>query len=187
MCLETFNLSLIAETILCRHEQQFSIVVCTGIVGRYLSGLHVLSHWVTGNNYRDFFLHDLPKPLKDVSVAVRNVILSMPIMANGEVQENPLHGLHTHQIWILWIFTYGYAKNPLCMQLLLTTKRHFTITLWMPVRQPATTPASLNRCSSPWKNMSIWALNIMDDMLSNYKCGAHSSIVGWGTMLQAGR
>jgi hypothetical protein len=64
MCLETFNLSLIAERILCRHEQQFSIVVCTGITGRYLTGLHVLPHLVTGNHYRDFNLHDLPNPLE---------------------------------------------------------------------------------------------------------------------------
>jgi hypothetical protein len=39
--------------------------------------------------------------------------------------------------------------NTLCMQLLLTTKEHVTIVLWMPVRLPATTPPSLNGCGGP--------------------------------------
>jgi hypothetical protein len=39
--------------------------------------------------------------------------------------------------------------KPLCMQVLLTTKRHFTITMWMPVRLSTTTPASLNGCGGP--------------------------------------
>jgi hypothetical protein len=36
----------------------------------------------------------------------------------------------------------------LCMQLLLTMKRHFTVTLWMPVRLSATAPA----WGSPWRS-----------------------------------
>jgi hypothetical protein len=54
-----------------------------------------------------------------------------PITTNGYV-EDPLHGLHACQIWILQIFTCGDTYHPLCMQLLLTTKSHFTIILWMP-------------------------------------------------------
>jgi hypothetical protein len=29
-----------------------------------------------------------------------------PIMTDGQVEEDPLHGLHARQIQILWIFTY---------------------------------------------------------------------------------
>jgi hypothetical protein len=39
--------------------------------------------------------------------------------------------------------------KPLFMQLLLTTKRHFTIALCMPVRLPATALANLNQCGGP--------------------------------------
>jgi hypothetical protein len=31
------------------------------------------------------------------------------IMTDGYVEENPLHGLHDRQTWILWIFTRGYT------------------------------------------------------------------------------
>jgi hypothetical protein len=27
-----------------------------------------------------------------------------PIMAEGQVDDDPLHDLHPHEIWILWIF-----------------------------------------------------------------------------------
>jgi hypothetical protein len=40
-------------------------------------------------------------------------------------------------------------KNPLCMQHLLTTKRHLTVTLWMAVRENVTTPASLSEGDGP--------------------------------------
>jgi hypothetical protein len=57
----------------------------------------------------------------------------------------------------------------LCMQLLLTTKRH--ITLWMPVKLSATTPASLHGCGGPWWDVSRRALNLMEGILSAYyKC-----------------
>jgi hypothetical protein len=36
------------------------------------------------------------------------------------------------------------TPKPLCMRLLLTTKRHLTIALWMPVGLSATAPVSLN-------------------------------------------
>jgi hypothetical protein len=40
-------------------------------VGDGLVGPHVLPHRLTGNHYRDFHLHDLPKLLEDVPLAVR--------------------------------------------------------------------------------------------------------------------
>jgi hypothetical protein len=40
------------------------------------------------------------------------------------------------------------------MQLLLTTKRHFSIALWMPVRFSTTTPAFLNECGRPCVDVS---------------------------------
>jgi hypothetical protein len=36
MCPETFNLCVIAERILCRHQQQFSVNVGAGVFGDYL-------------------------------------------------------------------------------------------------------------------------------------------------------
>jgi hypothetical protein len=39
--------------------------------GQGLLGPHVLPHRLTGNHYRDFLLHDLPKLLEDVPLAVR--------------------------------------------------------------------------------------------------------------------
>jgi hypothetical protein len=54
------------------------------------------------------------------------------------------------------------------MQLLLTTKRHFTIELKMPVRLHADTPTSLNGCGSPLCDVSTRALNVMEDIWSAY-------------------
>jgi hypothetical protein len=42
----------------------FGVLVC-------LVGPHVLPHGLTGNHYRDFLLHDLPKLMEDVPLAVR--------------------------------------------------------------------------------------------------------------------
>jgi hypothetical protein len=61
-------------------------------------------------------------------------------------------GLPPPRIWFLWIFTFG--DTPLCMQLLLTTKGHSAVALWMSVRLSAATPASLNGCGVPWGNVS---------------------------------
>jgi hypothetical protein len=77
MCPETFNLRVITETILCRHQQQYNINVWARIVGDSLVGLHVLPHRLTGNRYRDFLLHDLPKLLEDVPLAVRTPLWYM--------------------------------------------------------------------------------------------------------------
>jgi hypothetical protein len=40
------------------------------IVGDCFVGPHVLPHRLTGSHYRDFLLHDLPKLLEDVPLAV---------------------------------------------------------------------------------------------------------------------
>jgi hypothetical protein len=71
MCPETFNLRVIAEKILCRHQQQFIINVWAGIVGDCFVGWHVLPNRLTGNHYRDFFLHDLPTLMEDIPLAFR--------------------------------------------------------------------------------------------------------------------
>jgi hypothetical protein len=54
-----------------RNQQQFNMNVCAGIVGDCLIGPYVLPHRLTDNHYRDFLLHDLPKLLPDVPLAVR--------------------------------------------------------------------------------------------------------------------
>jgi hypothetical protein len=41
-----------------------------GTVGDCLLGLQVLQHQLTSNHYQNFLLHDLPKLLEDVPLAV---------------------------------------------------------------------------------------------------------------------
>jgi hypothetical protein len=65
-CPETINLRVIAERILCRHQQRFNINVWAKIVGDCLVAPHVLPYRLTGNH-----LHDLPKLLEAVPLAVR--------------------------------------------------------------------------------------------------------------------
>jgi hypothetical protein len=48
-----------------------------GLIGDCFVGPHVLPHRLTGNKYRDFLLHDLPKLLEDVPLAVRAVMWDM--------------------------------------------------------------------------------------------------------------
>jgi hypothetical protein len=72
------------------------------------------------------------------------------------------------------LYLWGQLKT--LMQLPLTTKRHFTIALWMPVRLPATTPAPLNGCCGPWWDVSRRALNIMEDLLYMYSFSYNSQI-----------
>jgi hypothetical protein len=69
---ETFNLCVIAVRILCRQQQQFSIVVWAGIVGYCLVGPHVLPHRLTGNHYSDILLRHLPELLEDVPLAAQH-------------------------------------------------------------------------------------------------------------------
>jgi hypothetical protein len=48
----------------------FSINVWAGVAGDCLVGPHDLPHQLTGNYYRYFLLHYLPKQLEDVPLAV---------------------------------------------------------------------------------------------------------------------
>jgi hypothetical protein len=71
MCPEILNLWVIAERILCTHQQQFSVNVGAGMVGDCLIGPHVLPHRLTGHHDRYVLLHDLPELLEAVPLAVR--------------------------------------------------------------------------------------------------------------------
>jgi hypothetical protein len=62
---------------MCRHQQQFSINACAGTVGDCLVGPHVSLSPLTGIHYRDFPLHDLPKLLEDVPLAVKALMWYM--------------------------------------------------------------------------------------------------------------
>jgi hypothetical protein len=53
------------------HQQQLSINVWAGTVDNCLVGPHVLPHRLIGNHCQDFLLHDLPKLLEDVPLAIR--------------------------------------------------------------------------------------------------------------------
>jgi hypothetical protein len=79
-----------------------------------LVGPHVFPHRLAGNHYRYFLLHDLPKLLEDVPLAVRARVWYMrdgapahsrravrdvlTILTDRSVEEDPLHGLHARQI-----------------------------------------------------------------------------------------
>jgi hypothetical protein len=54
-----------------RHQQQFSINVWAGIVHDCVVGQQVLSNRLIGSHYRDFLLHDLPKLIENIPLAVR--------------------------------------------------------------------------------------------------------------------
>jgi hypothetical protein len=163
---ERFICWVIAERMLCRHQQLFSICVWVEIVGDSSVGPHVLPHRLTGNRYRDFLLYDLAKLLENVPLAehecgtcmivlrhilavLREMFWITSIVTDGQVEEVPLHGLFS-------IFTCGDIWNPVCMQLLLTTQT--VIALWMPVRLSATALASSYGCGGPWWDVSRRAL-----------------------------
>jgi hypothetical protein len=76
---ETFNLTVIADRILHRHQQQYRIV-WTEIVGDYLESPYVFPLLLTGDHYRDFLLLDLLMVLEYVPLAVR---ARMPLMHDG--------------------------------------------------------------------------------------------------------
>jgi hypothetical protein len=117
--------------------------------------------WVTAERIRDGVSAHLAVLWEMFSVTA--------IMTEGYVKEDPLHGLHSRQIWILWIFTCEDTWKSLHMQLLLKTKRH--IALWIPVTLSATALASLNGCCGPWFDVSRCKLNLMEDILiTYYKC-----------------
>jgi hypothetical protein len=138
-----------------------------GIVGDFLVGLHVLPLRLKDQHYRDFLLHDLPNLLEDVPLAIRarmwyvcdgvptyfsravrdvlnNTYNERRLGRGGPTARSP----RSSDLNVLDFYQWGHLKS-LCMQLLLITKRHFTIALWMPVRQPANTPAFLNECGGP--------------------------------------
>jgi hypothetical protein len=139
-----------------------------------LVGPHVLPHLLSGNHYRDSLLHDLPKLLEDVPLAVRARMWYMHDCAPAhfsravrDVLSNTCHGR-----WIgrggptAWpppspylnpmdIYLWEHLKS-LCMQLLLTTKRHFTVALWMAVKLSATIPASLNGCGAMRRHVEAY-------------------------------
>jgi hypothetical protein len=137
-----------------RHQRQSSISVWPGIVGDCLLGSHVLPHKFPGNNYGDFLLHNLPKLLEGVPLAVSSRMCYMP----------PAHFIHAARDVLSntyrdrWIGRGGPTAWPprspglnpvdfyLCRHLNSLVhaihadkKRHFTITLWMRVRLFATT------------------------------------------------
>jgi hypothetical protein len=89
----------------------YSVVAVNSDVGDGSVGPHCLPHQLTGNHYRDFISHDLPKLLETVPLAehecgtcmmalrhIRTVpceIFSITyIMTHGQVEEDTLHGLH---------------------------------------------------------------------------------------------
>jgi hypothetical protein len=53
-----------------RHHQQFSMNTWAGTVRDYMVGPQVLPNRLTGNQYRDFLLDDLPKLIEDIPLAV---------------------------------------------------------------------------------------------------------------------
>jgi hypothetical protein len=59
-----------------RHQQQSSINVLAGIVGDYLGAPNILP--LTGNHYREFLLHSLPKLLDDIPLAARTRLFWKP-------------------------------------------------------------------------------------------------------------
>jgi hypothetical protein len=124
------------------------------------------------------------KESKDVPLALRARMWYI----NGDDSEHSSRALRDvlnnkyHDRWIgtggrtLWppllpdlnpleFYLWGHLK-PLCMQLLLTIKRHFIIALQMPAILSATTLASLNGCGGPWWDVSWRKLNLAEDIFS---------------------
>jgi hypothetical protein len=85
--------------------------VRAGIAGECLVGEHVLPHRLTGNYYRDFFLHDLPKLLEDIPLAIRALMQYMhdgvPAHFSRAVRDNLNNSYHD---W--WIGTGGLTACP---------------------------------------------------------------------------
>jgi hypothetical protein len=55
----------------CRHQQQFSINLWAGTVGDYLVGMFDLPRKLTSNEYGDFSQYEMPGPLHDVPITIR--------------------------------------------------------------------------------------------------------------------
>jgi hypothetical protein len=122
-----------------------------------------LPHRLTGNHYRYFLLHVLPNLLEDVPLAVRAQMWYMHDSAPAHFSRAVRDVLNNtyHDQWIgrggstawpprspdlnpLDFYLWGHLK-PVCIKLLLKTKRHLTIAMWMPVRLSATTPGIFER------------------------------------------
>jgi hypothetical protein len=104
--------------------------------------------------------------LRHILAVLCEVFSVIAIMTDGQVEEDPLHGLHAHLTSVLWIFTCRDTWKPSCMQLLLATKKHFTVALWLTVRLSATAPASLNWCGGPRWDVSRFTFNLMENTFS---------------------
>jgi hypothetical protein len=161
-------LTVLVIRILCRHQQQFSINVLAWIVGDILSGPHVLPRRLTGNHYRDFLLHDLPKLPEDVSLAVRARMWYMhdgaPAHFSRAVRDllsNTYHDRWTGKggptAWLprppelnpLDSYLWGHIEA-LVHAAPVVNDEALHHCMWMPVRLSATTPASLNGRGCPW-------------------------------------
>jgi hypothetical protein len=145
-------------------------------------------HRLRGRLYRDFLLHDLPKLLEDVPLAVRARMWYMHdgapahfSRAGRDVLSNTYHnrwiGREGPNAWPhpLDFCTWGHLKF-FCMQFLLTIKRHFTIALCTPARLSATAPAYLNGCGVPWWDVSRCALYLMENILSTCYNGTFAAL-----------
>jgi hypothetical protein len=137
------------HTNMCPETSDWKNTLQCGIVGDCLVGSHALPHGVqasqatgrctTGSQSTSWarewcYIGTFSRVLRDV---LSNI------------------GLHARQIRIFWTFTCGGTNT-----LLLTTKRHFTVAMWMPVRPSATAPPSLYGCSGSWWDVlrRFWAL-----------------------------
>jgi hypothetical protein len=92
MCLETFNL-------------------WSGIVGYCLVGPHVVPHRLTGNPYRYFLSHELPKLLEDVPLAVRARMWYMHDGAPAHFR-HPMRGVLSNTYHGRWISRGGPTAWP---------------------------------------------------------------------------
>jgi hypothetical protein len=84
------------------------------------------------------------------------------VLTDRSVEEDPLHGFHARQIWIIWIFTCGDTKKLLFMELLLTTKIHFTIAIMDACQTIRIYPGIFERMR---RSMMRRALNLMQGIL----------------------
>jgi hypothetical protein len=163
---------------------QHTLIVCSGAMSAVLTrsvltvyceiltllynSLFGKPHQLAGNCYGDLFLYDLPKLL--VGVPLENVVPAWwcsstfvlcdvfsitPIVTHGQAEEESLHGLQAPLDFYLW----GH-QNPLCMQLLLTMKRHHgCLSDYLQVPQYL------------WMNVAVMCTDLMEDILGTYyKC-----------------
>jgi hypothetical protein len=109
--------------------------------------------------------------LRHISDVLCEVFSITPVMTDGQVDDDPLYSLYARKVSIIRIFTCGHEGIPLCMQLLLTSKKHFSVALWMPVSLICIYPNIFERT---WRSMTsskcilsaiIHKLNFLGHML----------------------